>query len=111
MPDLIVVQTQPLINVVVTPQVPIKVEVRAAVVVNIAGGEINDFKILVTQSMLSGSLYMFTHPLDTVDVDLTVTDSIGEISIDWKAINPSFIRLDFQGLIPLTETYRVTVRK
>lgn len=89
----------------------IELEIQPMILGVTLGGGLNEFKISVIQSMLSGSLFMFTHPLDTLDVDITITDSIGEIGIEWKAINNSFIRLNFQGLIPLTEIYRVTVRK
>jgi len=61
----------------------------------------------VANEDLLGSYAVLTHDLNTVSLSVTVSDSQGGLVLPWHAPNAGTVQIDFSGLTPLQDLYRV----
>lgn len=70
------------------------------------------FPAIVTSDDLTGNIAVITHPLSTLTPDITVFDPDGLIvELVVQVLGTDHISVNFEGLLPLTGSYKVLIEK
>jgi hypothetical protein len=78
--------------------------------VGLGGGGPGSATRLVGQADLVGSKAVLLHSLTTIELDVQVLDTDGELLLPWRPLSSDYVEIDFAGLLPLTQTYTVIIK-